>query len=67
MINSKFRFFTLLLLLAAAFAAFDLGTRTSWFEKFSEQARQSKTCSYYDKNQGGYAVSAAEWTHAAFH
>lgn len=66
MIKSKKPFAAFLLLLVAAFATVELGTRTHWFENFSEQASQSRTSRYYAENQGGYEGSAAKWTRAAF-
>lgn len=66
MIESKKLFAALLLLLVAAFTTVELGTRTHWFENFTEQASQSRTSRYYAENQGGYEGSAAKWTRTAF-
>lgn len=66
MIKSKKLFIFILILIAAAFAVTKTGNQGRWTEILSDQARQSKTSSYYAENRGGYQGSAAAWTREAF-
>jgi len=66
MIKSKKLFFAVMMLFAAAIAVTKTGHQGQWPGQLSDQARQSKTSSYYAENRGGYRASAAEWTREAF-